>query len=56
VIKDLFETIDVRKDGLLDMHEWQQTFGRVEQSNAKISFKTTGLSMWESSRDYAQIT
>lgn len=23
VIKDLFDTIDVRKDGILDLHEWQ---------------------------------
>ena len=22
VIKDLFDTIDVRKDGMLDLHEW----------------------------------
>jgi len=27
VIKDLFDTIDIRKDGMLDLHEWQQTFG-----------------------------
>jgi hypothetical protein len=29
VIKDLFDTIDIRKDGVIDLHEWQQTFGRV---------------------------
>ena len=23
VIKDLFDTIDVRKDGMIDLHEWQ---------------------------------
>lgn len=23
IIKDLFDTIDVRKDGMLDLHEWQ---------------------------------
>jgi hypothetical protein len=23
VIKDLFDNIDVRKDGILDQHEWQ---------------------------------
>ena len=22
IIKDLFDTIDVRKDGMLDLHEW----------------------------------
>ena len=23
IIKDLFDTIDIRKDGMIDMHEWQ---------------------------------
>ena len=55
VIKDLFDTIDIRKDGMLDLHEWQQTFGRVEQADSKISFHTTALSMWENSREYGQI-
>ena len=27
IAKDLFDTIDVRKDGTLDVKEWQQTFG-----------------------------
>ena len=55
VIKDLFDTIDVRKDGMIDLHEWQQTFGRVEQGNSKVSFKNTALSMWENSREFQQI-
>ena len=55
IIKDLFDTIDVRKDGMLDLHEWQQTFGRVEQGNSRISFKTTELSMWENSREFERI-
>ena len=55
IIKDLFDTIDVRKDGMLDLHEWQQTFGRVEQGCSKISFKTTALSMWENSREFERI-
>ena len=55
VIKDLFDTIDVRKDGMLDLHEWQQTFSRVEQGNSRISFRTTELSMWENSREFARI-
>jgi len=29
VIKDLFDGIDIRKDGVIDLHEWQQTFGVV---------------------------
>ena len=55
VVKDLFDTIDIRKDGMIDMHEWQQTFGRVEQGASKISFKTTPLNMWENSREFARI-
>ena len=55
VIKDLFDTIDVRKDGMLDLHEWQQTFSRVEQGNSRISFRTTELNMWENSREFARI-
>lgn len=55
IIKDLFDTIDVRKDGMLDLHEWQQTFSHVEQSNSRISFKTTELSTWENSREFSQI-
>ena len=23
VIKDLFDAIDIRKDGVIDLHEWQ---------------------------------
>lgn len=55
VIKDLFDTIDVRKDGMIDLHEWQQTFCRVEQGNSRISFKTTALSMWENSREFERL-
>lgn len=40
---------------MIDLHEWQQTFGRVEQSNSKISIKTTSLSMWENTREFQQI-
>jgi hypothetical protein len=31
VVKDLFDTIDIRKDGSLDLKEWQQTFGQVTE-------------------------
>ena len=55
VIKDLFDTIDVRKDGMIDLHEWQQTFSRVDQSNSRISFKTTPLSSWENSREFERL-
>ena len=26
IIKDLFEFIDIRKDGVIDLFEWMQTF------------------------------
>ena len=55
VIKDLFDTIDIRRDGVVDLHEWQQTFGRVTQGNNKLSIKPTPLTMWENSRDFDKI-
>jgi len=55
VIKDLFDTIDVRKDGILDVYEWQQTFGNVLEGNQKLSIKPTPLSQWENSREYLLI-
>ena len=47
VIKDLFDTIDIRKDGIIDMNEWQQTFGNVTEGSNKLSVKATPLTMWE---------
>lgn len=29
IIKDLFEFIDIKKDGLIDVHEWTQTFTQL---------------------------
>lgn len=31
VVRDLFEFIDIRQDGFLDIHEWMQTFRAVEK-------------------------
>ena len=55
VIKDLFDAIDIRKDGVIDLHEWQQTFGRVGEGAPKLSIKPTALNMWENSRDYSRL-
>ena len=44
VIKDLFDTIDIRKDGIIDLSEWQQTFGLVTEGNSKLSIKATPTS------------
>ena len=55
VIKDLFDTIDIRKDGIIDVSEWQQTFGFVSEGNNKLSIKATPMSIWENTREYARI-
>ena len=55
VIKDLFDTIDIRKDGIIDMNEWQQTFGRVVEGNQMLSIKPTPLVQWENSREFGLI-
>ncbi|OMJ84015.1 hypothetical protein SteCoe_14938 [Stentor coeruleus] len=43
VIKDLFDIIDIRKDGVLDMREWLNTFKDAEKNT------------WEDSRQYEDI-
>lgn len=52
IIKDLFDTIDIRKDGIIDINEWHQTFGNVTEGNQKLTIKATPLSMWENTREY----
>ena len=36
VVKDMFDTIDIRKDGIIDLNEWQQSFGRVADDPNKL--------------------
>jgi hypothetical protein len=55
VIKDLFDTIDIRKDGIIDLSEWQQTFGFVAEGNTKLTIKPSPLSLWENTREYQRI-
>lgn len=55
VVRDMFEAVDIRQDGEIDLHEWQQTFGRVTEGPNKLSIKATPLSMWENSREFASI-
>lgn len=43
VIKDLFDIIDIRKDGVLDMREWLNTFKEAEKNS------------WEDSKQYEEI-
>jgi Ca2+-binding EF-hand superfamily protein len=30
IIKDIFDFIDIRRDGIIDINEWMQTFKSVE--------------------------
>jgi len=55
VIKDLFDTIDIRKDGIIDLSEWQQTFGIVTEGNNKLSIKATPMAIWENTREYTRV-
>jgi len=41
----------VRKDGLIDVNEWQQTFGRVTEGDMRLTIKPTPLVLWENSRE-----
>jgi hypothetical protein len=43
VIKDLFDSIDIRKDGAIDFKEWQQTFGLVTEGSDTLTIKATPL-------------
>lgn len=33
IMRDIFEFIDIRRDGTLDIHEWMETFRRLEVIN-----------------------
>ena len=32
IVKDLFNYIDTKRDGYIDIHEWMETFRRIEVS------------------------
>lgn len=55
IIKDLFDTIDIRKDGIIDLNEWEQTFGNINEGSKSLTIKATPLSAWESSREFKNI-
>jgi hypothetical protein len=38
IVKDLFDYIDMRKDGVLDIHEWMQSFRKLEVFYNKYNF------------------
>jgi hypothetical protein len=47
VIKDMFDTIDLKNDQLLDVSEWNETFGGILTTGARVSVKATPLTYWE---------
>lgn len=55
VIKDMFDTIDIRKDGIIDLHEWQQSFERVADDPNKLEAHSSAMGNWENSKDFEKI-
>ncbi|KAL4466773.1 hypothetical protein ABPG74_010370 [Tetrahymena malaccensis] len=36
IIKDIFEFIDIRRDGVIDIHEWMETFRKIEVDQSPL--------------------
>jgi Ca2+-binding EF-hand superfamily protein len=53
IIKDMFDEIDIRKDGEIDLKEWNQTFIFVQEGDKRFSLKKVpqNLAEFEVSRD-----
>jgi len=53
IIKDMFDEIDIRKDGEIDPHEWNQTFIALQEGDKKFSLKKQppSIAEFEISRD-----
>lgn len=53
IIKDLFDEIDIRKDGFIDLKEWNQTFIGVQSGDTRYSLKKVPqhLAKFEVSRE-----
>lgn len=53
IIKDMFDEIDIRKDGEIDLKEWNQTFLVVQEGDKRYSLKKVSqpLAEFEVSRD-----
>lgn len=53
IIKDIFDEIDIRKDGEIDLKEWNQTFLEVQSGDKQFSLKRLSpkLAEFEVSRD-----
>ena len=62
VLKDMFDAIDIGKDGLIDMREWNSTFahmgvpeGKEATFGEKNAIKYNGVSAWENSDEYQRV-
>ena len=62
VLKDMFDAIDIGKDGLLDMREWNSTFahmgvpeGKEATFGEKNAIKYNGVSAWENSDEHQRV-
>lgn len=55
VIKDMFDTIDTKHDQILDVSEWNQTFGGILSTGPKVSVKATPLTFWENGLEAQRI-
>ena len=51
VIKDLFDAIDIKKDGNIDLAEWNQTFNTISGGDSKSSMASNPLSTWDNSKE-----
>mgnify|MGYP000857964161 CR=1 FL=1 len=45
----MFDAIDIKKDGILDMQEWKQAFTCLVNDDPKMAVKQTPYAQWETS-------
>ena len=50
-MRDLFDVVDIRKDGYIDRNEWNNTFNNIDSGSAVNTFKPTPIPLWENSKE-----
>ena len=55
VMKDLFDSINVKHTGFIELAEWNKCFGNLAVGQGKGSMKANPLSAWENSVEYNKI-
>lgn len=50
-MKDLFDVVDIRKDGYIDRNEWNNTFNNIEKGSSINTFKPPNIPLWENSKE-----